>query len=58
MTSPSDKRQQGLAIRAYRLRQAGKTIGEIAKELSLKRETVAARIKLGERLVDAGMSAT
>lgn len=50
MSTNGDKRQRWKALRCFRMREAGHTLGEIAKAENVNRDAVANRIKLGERL--------
>lgn len=50
MSTNGKQRQRWTAVRCYRMRQAGHTLGEIAAAEKLDRAVVANRIKLGERL--------
>lgn len=51
--SGAEKRSHALAIRCYKLRQEGYTLGEISEITGLSKEKVRNRIILGERLLTA-----
>lgn len=48
-----EDRQRLQAKAAYRLRQQGYTNNQIAEQVGLDEKVVPARVKLGERLIDA-----
>lgn len=53
MGKPYDERKRAEAKRAYKLRFDGATTRQIAEAIGCKPEQVAARVKLGERLISA-----
>lgn len=53
--SGTTKRSHALAIRCYKLRQEGLSLGEIAKLVGIDKEKVRNRIILGERLLTANL---
>lgn len=50
--SGAEKRSRSLAIRCAKLRAEGYSLTEISNITGVDRDKVAARIKLGERLMD------
>lgn len=51
MSSGSEKRSQALAIRGAKLRRQGLSLSQVADHVGLPKDAIAARIKLGERLL-------
>lgn len=50
-----NERSRKIAKAAYKLRQDGLTNQQIAEQLGIDPKVVPARVKLGERLIDAGI---
>ncbi|WP_299231654.1 hypothetical protein [uncultured Halomonas sp.] len=55
MSKRYDQQRRTIAKAAYSLRKKGATNNEIAERLGISVEQVPARVKLGERLADAGI---
>lgn len=49
--SGAEKRSRELAKRAAKLRRQGLTLSQVAEHVGVSKDVVAARIKLGERLL-------
>lgn len=50
-----NQRSRKIAKAAYKLRNEGMTNNEIAEQLGISVKVVPARVRLGERLVEAGI---